>query len=90
MTMPATLKRRAKLQAAADYVADRLRAGDHALRIIEGLVAGHGATHVTGRDPNALQCAGVSATCTWSKDEGLLENWRKNATLRLAEAGRNG
>jgi len=27
----------------------------------------------------------VQASCTWSKDDGLLKAWRKNAIAKLAE-----
>ena len=73
---------RAQLQQAADMVAAMLRPDVAPAAIIQRLVEQHGATYRTG-NTHLLRCAGVTATCTWSKDKGLLEAWRKNATLRI-------
>ncbi len=78
-----TAARIAKLQAAADYVSLKLREGVASAEIITGLVAIHGASYATDRDPYRLRVAGVAATCTWSRDHGLLDAWRRNATRHL-------
>lgn len=56
---------------------------DSAQRAILHLQANHGATLKLSPSTNTLRCAGVSATCTWSTDDGLLKAWRKNAIKRL-------
>jgi hypothetical protein len=74
---------RAKLQSACDYVANGLRMKLTPVEIIAGLQREHGATFEQRYDRNKLRCAGVAANCTWSADQGLLDNWRKTATTRL-------
>lgn len=81
---------REKLQAAASLVGDKLRAEVAPAAIIAELVEKHGATHRTRWDGNRLSVAGVAATCTWSADKGLLDNWRKTATVRLMDAQQEG
>jgi hypothetical protein len=76
---------RAKLQAACDFVAASLRMGMKADEIIARLCSGYGATFSQRYDGNKLRCAGVAASCTWSADTGLLDNWRKTATTRLMQ-----
>lgn len=71
-----------RLQEAADRVASLTRDDVTPAEIIARLVEQHGAIYRQG-DPHRLRCAGVTATCTWSKDMGLLEAWRKNATIRI-------
>lgn len=77
---------REKLQAVCNLIADRQRAGVDAAAIVAELVRDHGARYDTRWDANRLRVAGISASCTWSKDAGLLSNWSKTATLRLAAA----
>lgn len=36
---------------------------------------------------NTARFAGVSATCTWSKDEGLVAAWRAAAVRHLEKLG---
>lgn len=74
---------RTRLQAACDFVAASLRMGMAPAEIIARLQSGYGATFRERFDGNKLSCAGVSASCTWSADAGLLANWRKTATVRL-------
>lgn len=74
---------RTRLQAAADYDARMRAALATPAAIISGLVENHGATYTKRPSTNTLRCAGVTATCTWSEDAGLLQAWRKNATVRL-------
>ena len=54
-----------------------------AAHIIAALVAQHGATVRSDGQGNRLTCAGVTATCTWSKDVGLLLAWMRAADKRL-------
>lgn len=65
--------------------ADRLRRGDTHFGVIQKLEGAFGATVKSSSGTNVLRCAGVAASCTWSKDHGLLNAWQKNATLKLAE-----
>lgn len=74
---------RGKLQAACDFVSASLRMEMKADEIIARLCSGYGATLTVRYDGNKLRCAGVAASCTWSADTGLLDNWRKTATVRL-------
>jgi hypothetical protein len=74
---------RAKLIAAVDFVSAALRMGMKADEIIARLQSGYGATFRQRFDGNKLSCGGVTASCTWSADAGLLDNWRKTATVRL-------
>lgn len=78
--------RRQKLQAAVDFVLGQVKANTPAAKIIGALVAHHGASYGCRPSTNTLRVAGVTATCTWSVDEGLLTAWRKNAGLRLMMA----
>ncbi|WP_308815538.1 hypothetical protein [Sphingomonas sp. GV3] len=76
---------RIRLQAAFDHVL--LRASDHmdAATIIAELVGQHRALFRSSGVTNSLRVACVQATCTWSKDEGLLAAWRKRAIAKLME-----
>lgn len=67
-----------------DQIALAERRGQTAATIIGTLVADHGATYTCRPCTNTLRVAGVTATCTWSKDAGLLSGWKKNATVRIA------
>lgn len=78
---PATLDRLGK---AADFVFLALRDGSSPAAVIDGLVRDHRASLRLRPDGNRLTCAGVTASCTWSKDDGLLKAWRARATERLA------
>lgn len=80
----------AKLQAANDYAGEQLRLGTAAGDIIAGLVRDHGARFEDRQDPYRLRCAGVAASCTWSKSDGLLGNWQKTATSRLMKSAMEG
>ena len=78
---PATLDRLGK---AADFVFLALREGSSAAEVIEGLVRDHRASLRLRPDAHRLTCAGVTASCTRSRDDGLLKAWRARATDRLA------
>lgn len=81
---PLTEQKRRKLQAAFDYANKAFkRDGARADTVIAGLAIHHGAKWKPRWDASRLSCAGVTATCTWSKDEGLLRNWLNTAGLRL-------
>lgn len=77
---PAALER---LQAASDFVLAELGKGTAAVDIIAALQRDHNATLALRPAGNVLRVAGVSGTCTWSRDKGLLDSWRKNATVRI-------
>lgn len=81
--MTARPDRRARIQEAADRIADLRRTGTAPAAIVEALVADHGAVHRTSGSTNSLRIAGVQATCTWSKDFDLLAAWTRNATIAL-------
>ena len=72
-----------KLNAAFDFVAKARGEKVDAGAIIAGLVGTFGATHVCRPSTNTLRCAGVSGTCTWSEDNGLLNAWKNNALVRI-------
>lgn len=76
-------RQRDKLRSACDRVAKMLQLKSTPAEIIDALVRDHGATYSTMSDGYKLRCAGVAASCTWSRDAGLLNNWRKTATTRL-------
>lgn len=76
---------RARLQAASDHIAKRLRGGMEPSAIIGELVRDFGANQRQRSGAYILSLAGISASCTWSPDKGLLDRWRRNATLRLME-----
>lgn len=77
----------ARLQAAYDATASRRNYNAAvAARTLEFLQRDHGATVRFEASTNTLRCAGVSATCTWSKDQGLVKAWLRNAAARLAKA----
>lgn len=78
---------RDRLQAAIDYV-HQAKSGDNATgpaAIIAGLQADHAASYRIGASTNVLRVAGVNASCTWSRDEGLLKAWERLATIRLLQ-----
>ena len=77
---PATF---ARLQKALDYVLAQ-DGKMPAAAIIDALIRDHGASYSTTSSTNSLRCGGVQATCTWSRDTGLLAAWRKNAVNRTA------
>lgn len=74
---------RARLDAASAYVMAEVGKNTKGIDIINGLVEHHGATYRTDRDPYLLRCAGVTSTCTTSRDEGLLSAWRRLATVKI-------
>ena len=59
---------------------DSVQAAQHAIMRLQ---VSHGATVKRAPTTNTLRCAGVTATCTWSADTGLLKAWRNNANKRL-------
>lgn len=79
---PAVLER---LDAALDFVLDATMKACTAAEIIHDLQRLHGAAYVCQPHTNILRVAGVSASCTWSHDHGLLKAWRRNATIRIAK-----
>ena len=54
-------------------------------QIIATMVADYGARCTSTAVTNALICAGVRATCTWSENEYLLAAWLRAARKRLGE-----
>lgn len=79
---PAALER---LQAVADLVSDGTRTARSAIDIISDMQTLHGATYGLKGGAYFIRCAGVSASCTWSRDQGVLQAWNRNATLRIAK-----
>lgn len=73
----------ARLQAASDIVLDELRKKTPAKYIIDALVKDHRAFYRRG-NTNELRVAGVTATCTYSPDDVLLDRWKRNATIKIA------
>jgi len=76
---------RGRLQAAFDHVLARLGEKMDPATIIAELVGQHRASFRDVGSTYTLRVAGVQASCTWSKDDGLLKAWRKNAIAKLAE-----
>ena len=77
-------RNRRLLNAASDCVHAGIRAGKDPAAIIADLVAEHGAMfRPNWNNTNLLLCCGVRASCTWSRDAGLLKAWRRNSTMRL-------
>lgn len=81
-----TAKRRQKLQAATTALLAAIEAGKPPTAIISMLECDHGARARLDRSEMSLSCAGVRSTCT-SGRQGLINNWRKAATLRLMAEG---
>lgn len=79
----------ARLQAASDYVLAEVAKKAPAAEIIAGLVAHHRAFFRRG-NTHELRVASVSASCTWSDGDGLLDAWRRNATVRIATEATHG
>ena len=77
----------ARLKAATAYVMAEVNKNTVAAEILAGLVKDHKAVIRNQASTNSIRCAGSSASCTWSRDEGLLNAWRKNATIKLAMEG---
>lgn len=75
----------ARLRAATACVLDGQRAGDTAEQIIQRLIAGHGATRRCSPQTNVLRVAGVATSCTWSRDQGLLDGWRRLAARKILQ-----
>lgn len=76
---------RSRLQAASDHVLARIGERMDAATIIAELVGQHRASFTTSASTNTLRVAGVQAICTWSKDTGLLDAWRRLAFMKLIE-----
>lgn len=74
----------ARLRAAMTYVMVEVNKNTEGAAIISGMIEAHSATVKTAPTGNTIRCAGITASCTWSRDEGLLKAWRKNATIKLA------
>ena len=78
-----------RIERVYDFIAQAERAGLPYEAIVVNLVAGFGATYTCRPSTNTLRVAGVTATCTWSKDAGLISAWKKNATVRIARERMN-
>lgn len=77
---------RQKLQAVCDHIEARRNANVRPDTIIAELVADHGARFNVRYDANRLRAAGVAVSCTWSRGDGLLNNWVRTATVHLMRA----
>ena len=73
-----------RLQKASDFVIQELEKSTPAEDIIKALVEQHHATLRLRAAGDTLRCAGVTGSCTWSRSDGLLSAWRKNATIKIA------
>lgn len=76
---------RDRIQAAADTIGEARRAGTAPAAIIDTLRRNHAAAYRVGASTNTLRVAGITASCTWSKDTGLLDAWSRLATVRLMQ-----
>lgn len=73
----------ARLEAATATIHEMTRAGAPPAAIIDRLIAAHGATVKTSPSTNSLRVAGVVTSCTWSRDKGLIDGWRRLANRRI-------
>ena len=83
MMTPAALTR---LTGINDFVLEQLRNGRPAGDIIAQLQVLHRASFTCRLSTNTLRAGGITATCTWSKTDGLLDAWRRNAMSRILMA----
>ncbi len=84
MSAPMSPAMRARLIAASDYVLTAHEDGRNPHVVIHGLIRRFGARYKCGPRGNTLRCAGITASCTWSHGRGLLNTWRRLATIELA------
>lgn len=77
-----------KLIIAAGAIAGMNIEGRTPAEIVADLVENHGAKLSQGGSGHQLRLAGVTGTCTWSADTGLLASWLGNATKRIKASGR--
>ena len=77
---PAALER---LKTVARFVNDELAAGATPEAAIAGMIAQHHAVHRYRYGTYELRASGVAGTCTSCPGKGVLDSWRKNATVRL-------
>lgn len=73
------------LQEAASFVGDEKRKGTSPEEIINAMIERFGAKRSGRSGAYTFRCGTVSASCTLSRDQGLLDNWNRNATIRLAQ-----
>ena len=90
MSKPLSPARRQSLAAALSALDGPQCQDRNATYQLAHLQAHHGARVTIGPTGNAISCAGVRATCTWSPDYGLLKAWRQLAVRRLAQAAQQG
>ena len=72
------------LREAAKFVGDEKAKGTAPELVILALLKNFGAKRAVSGGAHTLRCGTVAASCTWSRDKGLLDNWNRNATIRLA------
>lgn len=75
-----------KLKAVQEVVWKAVEKGNLPADIIAVLVRDHGARLTLRPHTNTLRAGGVTATCTWSKDKGLLDAWRRKASHHIIMA----
>ncbi|PXA98099.1 hypothetical protein DMC47_10400 [Nostoc sp. 3335mG] len=75
----------ARLQAATGCILEGQHAGDAPEAVIQRLLAEHGAIRRCSPSDNSLRVAGVVARCAWSRDEGLLNGWRRLAARKILQ-----
>jgi hypothetical protein len=83
---PAKIK---ALIALSDEIGAWLRTGETPEKIIDRLVAQHGASIKFSCGTNVLRAGGVTGTSTQGADM-VLRSWRRLATLRVMEANNGG
>lgn len=72
----------ATLKDAWTFVEAEHRKGTAPEMVILSMIKLFGAKRTLG-DPHRLTCGTVSVSCTWSRDSGLLMNWRRLAGAKL-------
>lgn len=72
-----------RLNAIFDFVDAERGKKTPAEQIIAGMTERFGATYNCRAWTNTLRAGGVSGTCTWSRDEGLLNAWKNNALVHI-------
>lgn len=74
---------RAKLADAWTFVEGELKKNTPPEQVVLALQSLYGAVRKFAPAGNTLRCLGVQASCTWSRDTGLLIAWKRLAGARL-------
>lgn len=73
------------LRDAVDLVDQAHRDNTDPEKVIAEMTERFGAKRVLAPQGNTLRCATVQASCTWSRDSGLLIAWRRLAGAALQQ-----